>query len=120
MKRLLTWTLEMLLLLAGVAQAADVTGTWQLDVQLDQGSGTPTIVLRQEGAKLSGKYSGQFGEAPVTGTVDGEAIRFEFTVDAGGTTLKARYQGRIESADSMRGTCEYGELASGKWTAKRK
>jgi opacity protein-like surface antigen len=100
--------------------AADVTGTWQLDVQLDQGSGTPTMTLKQEGAKLTGKFSGQFGESEVTGTVDGDSIRFDFTVDAGGAPVKVRYQGKIQSGSAMQGTCEYGEFASGKWTARKK
>jgi hypothetical protein len=120
MRKTLICALVLLGAMAGLASAAGVTGVWQLDVQLDQGSGTPVITLKQEGSKLSGRYSGQFGEAPLAGSVDGSEIAFEFTIDAGGTALKARFRGKIEAGDLMRGTCEYGDVASGKWEGRRK
>jgi hypothetical protein len=43
------------------------------------GTGTPTVVLKQEGETLSGQYSGQLGEAPVTGTIKGNEFTFSFT-----------------------------------------
>jgi len=49
------------------AQAAkvDVTGKWAFNVETAAGSGTPTITFTQDGEKLTGKYSGQLGEAVV-------------------------------------------------------
>src|SRR4051812_13726272 len=40
----------------------DVSGTWTMAVETAAGSGTPTIVLKQDGETLSGHYSGQLGE----------------------------------------------------------
>ncbi|MFV8227053.1 hypothetical protein ACNKXV_13975, partial [Christiangramia aquimixticola] len=49
----------------------DLTGTWTVDVQTDMGSGNPTFVLKQEGEKITGTYSGSLGDSQVTGTLKG-------------------------------------------------
>src|SRR5215467_663957 len=97
-----------LILFAGLAIAADVTGTWQLTVETSQGSGTPTLDLKQQGEQLTGTFHSQiFGDAKVTGTVKGNAIEFAFTGDAGGQSLQVSYKGTIESATAMKGTAAY-------------
>ena len=63
------------------AQATNVTGEWLFNVQTDQGGGTPTLTFKQDGEKLTGKYTGQLGSADLTGTVKGNAIHFTFTID---------------------------------------
>jgi hypothetical protein len=73
-----------LLLFTVLAIAADESCTCQVSVETSQGSGTPTIVLQQEGEKTSG-------------TVKGNATEFGFEGDAGGQTLKDTYKGTIES-----------------------
>src|SRR5262250_1419307 len=74
MKRVLA-TAFSVFVLAAVAFAADVTGTWNATVDLGGGQGgTPTFVLKQDGEKLTGTYSGALGESPVTGTIKGSDI----------------------------------------------
>ena len=34
-----------------IALAADVSGTWQITVETSQGTGTPTVILKQDGEK---------------------------------------------------------------------
>ena len=94
---------------------ADVTGTWVFQVETSAGAGSPTFTFKQEGEKLTGKYSGQLGNAEVSGTVKGHQIEFSFTVDVG----KVTYTGTIEGS-AMKGKVELGDQASGTWTAKRK
>ena len=97
------------------AAAADVTGKWNFSVQLDMGSGSPTFVFQQDGEKLTGTYSGQAGEAELTGTVKENKIQFSFESAFGTVT----YEGTIEEDGTMKGTADYGGQASGTWTAKR-
>jgi hypothetical protein len=67
----------------GAAQAkVDVTGKWAFNVETSAGAGTPTFTFKQDGEKLTGHYTGTFGEADLTGTVKGADITFSFTVDA--------------------------------------
>ena len=67
-----------------VAQGANITGDWTFTVQTDMGAGTPAITFKQDGEKLTGKYTGQLGAADLTGTVKGNDVKFTFTLDAQG------------------------------------
>jgi hypothetical protein len=103
------------------AQAkVDVTGTWAFDVQTDQGSGNPTIVFKQDGEKLTGKYTGTFGEADVAGTIKGNEIAFSFSSEAQGFQLTSSYKGTVESATTMKGTLDISGLGTGTFTATKK
>src|SRR6476659_9831752 len=81
---------------------ADVSGTWLFQVEFSGGSGTPTMTFKQEGEKLTGKYSGQLGEAPLTGTIKGNAIEFAIDVDIQGTAVHIVYSGTVDK-DTMKG-----------------
>lgn len=99
--------------------ALDVSGTWALDVATGAGAGSPTITLVQKGEGLTGRYAGQLGEAPLTGTLKGTAITFQFPVDVQGTSLTVVYTGTVEK-DTMRGTVKLGEAGEGTFTGSRK
>jgi hypothetical protein len=94
--------------------AAEVTGTWKLDVVMDAGSGTATFVFKQDGEKLTGTYQGVLGEANVTGTVKEDKIEFSFS----GRGVDAHYGGKV-TGDTMEGTCEYGQVGSGTFKGKK-
>ncbi len=98
---------------------ADVSGTWALEVTTPAGSGTPTVMLKQDGEKLSGQYSGQLGEAPLTGTIKGADITFSFTVTVEGNSGSVIYTGKVDK-DTMKGTVTLGELGEGTFTGKKK
>jgi hypothetical protein len=95
------------------ASKVDVTGTWKVEVDVGGQAGTPVFTLKQEGDKLTGKYSGSFGEQDVTGNVAGDHVEWKFTIDQGDII----YKGTIDK-DSMKGTTRYGDL-DGTWSAKR-
>jgi hypothetical protein len=99
---------------------ANITGEWNFTVNTGQGSGSPTFTFKQDGENLTGNYKGQFGEAPLTGTVKGADIKFAIKISAQGQELTLTYSGKIENKDSMKGTVVLGELGEGTWTAKRK
>jgi len=96
--------------------AADISGTWMADVNLDAGNGTAKFVLKQTGDKLSGTYNGALGEAQVTGTVKGSDVEWSFeSGDAG----KCTYTGKLEGG-KISGTVVYGQLGKGTFTAEKK
>jgi len=112
---------SLLLVTSAPAQSdVNVTGEWAFTVETPQGSGTPTFTFKQDGEKLTGNYKGQFGEAPLTGTVKGGEIKFTIKISAQGQELTITYSGKIESKDSMKGTAVLGEIGEATWTAKRK
>ena len=104
---------------AGQAAKTDVTGKWLFAVTTGAGSGEPTMTFKQDGEKLTGHYTGQFGEADLTGTVKGADIAFAFSVDVGGQKLDATYTGKVEAKDSIKGTVSYAGVGDGTFTAKK-
>ena len=102
------------------AQKFDLTGEWAFEVQTDQGSGSPTIVLKQDGDKLTGKYKGQLGEGDITGAVSGKTFKFSFSGNAQGTEFTVTYDGEIESSESVQGKVDLAGMASGTFTGKKK
>jgi hypothetical protein len=102
---------------AAVLTAADLTGTWSANVALDVGSGTAVFKFTQSGEMLTGSYTGTFGESKVTGTVKGNQVEFSFDADQAG---KVVYKGTLEGTSKMKGSCEYGALGKGTFTAEKK
>jgi hypothetical protein len=101
-----------------VSAQTNITGKWVLDVQTDAGTGTPTITLKQDGEKLSGHYSGQLGEAELTGSIKGNDFTFSFSGDLQGQAFKVTYTGTV-AKDTMKGTLDLGGMASGTFTGKK-
>jgi hypothetical protein len=107
----------------GAAQSAkvDVTGTWAFTVLSDAGTGTPTVTFKQDGEKLTGHYSSMLvGEADLTGTVKGQTIEFTVRADVQGMPLEFKFNGTIESKDSMKGKLDTGGLGEATFSGKRK
>jgi hypothetical protein len=102
------------------AQKFDLTGEWAFEVQTDQGSGSPTIILKQDGDKLTGKYKGQLGDGDITGTVSGKTLKFSFSGNAQGTEFTVTYDGEIESSESVKGKVDLAGMATGTFTGKKK
>jgi hypothetical protein len=105
------------LLATSVLAAVDLTGTWNCKVVLGEQSGTPTFVLKQQGEKLTGTYSGALGDAPITGTVKGSDVTIDF--EASGAQI--HYAGKVDKdGKKIEGTCDYGGQASGTFLATKK
>ena len=101
------------------AVAADVAGTWNLNVKMSAGTGTPTLVLKQDGETLTGTYTGRFGASPIKGTLNGNAIEFSFTVTGPmGGSGEVTYKGTVDGA-SMSGTVNLGPMGDGTFTGTK-
>lgn len=102
-----------------IPEDVEVTGTWAVTIETPQGTGTPTLILKQEGEKITGTYKGRMGESKVEGTLKGNEIKLQFTLKFQDQEVAITYAGRAEK-ESMKGTAQFGEFGSGTWTAKRK
>ncbi|MBM3812998.1 MAG: hypothetical protein FJW20_15360 [Acidimicrobiia bacterium] len=112
-------TLVFLLLTGGLALAADISGKWVFQVETSGGSGSPTFIIKQDGEKLSGSYSGALGEAKIRGSVKGEEVTIEFDAEGGGQSAVITYKGKIESPKKMSGTVKMATFAAGTWTGTK-
>ena len=101
------------------AQEVDVSGTWNMTVQSQQGTTNPTVTLEQDGQSLTGRYSSQtLGNADVTGSVDGNEITFSFTANVGGQSVPVSYTATVEG-EEMSGSLNLAGQAAGSFTATR-
>jgi hypothetical protein len=109
--------LALAILLTVTLFAADISGTWDMKVDLGNQGGSPRFVLKQDGEKLTGTYSGQLGEASVHGTVKGNDVVIDFEVSG----AAIHYVGKLDSTgNKMEGTVDYGGLASGTFTGSKR
>ena len=106
-------------LAATAADPQDVTGTWTMNVETAMGSGTPTFTLTQEGQDITGTYEGYFGTAPVTGSLDGDAVTLSIEVSAQGQDMTVDYVGTVDG-DTMTGKVLFGSFGEGTFEGTRK
>jgi hypothetical protein len=105
--------------LPAAPEATDVTGTWDLTVEMQGGTAHPSITLKQEGEKITGTYQGQMGKSNLEGIIKGDDIRFAVTLKFQDVTYTVTYAGTIDG-DTMKGTARFGDAGSGTWSAKRR
>lgn len=99
---------------------SNISGKWIMDVRLEAGSGTPSFDLTQEGETITGTYTGQLGEAPVTGTIKDNNIELNIKVAAMGQEIAMLYTGILKEDGGMKGTVKIGQFGEGTFTGKKK
>lgn len=97
----------------------NVSGTWDLTLKLHEATATPTIILHQEGEKITGTYDGSLGKTSLEGNITGKNIRFVVSFKFVELTLSATYSGTFDDG-TMKGSVQFSAGGSGSWTAQRK
>jgi len=98
---------------------ADVAGKWELTVETSAGTGSPSVLFKQDGETLTGTYSSQvFGEQHVTGTIKGNAITFAFKGSFQGNEVTVTYTGTVDGS-AMKGKVALSGLGEGTFTGKK-
>ncbi|MBN2409461.1 MAG: amidohydrolase family protein [Candidatus Aminicenantes bacterium] len=102
---------------AAAKPTVNVSGKWEFDIQ---GAGLKvTMDLVQEDTGLSGRMSTPFGAFDFTGgTVSGNQIDFETTLQVGGQSIDLYFSALVEG-DRMTGSVVQGTEGSAEFTAKR-
>jgi hypothetical protein len=97
--------LFLLMALALAASAADVSGTWKGSMETPGGAMESTIVLKADGAKLTGSMQGgPGGDMKIDeGKVDGDKVSFSVSMEFG----KLVYAGTF-TADEMKLKMSFG------------
>jgi hypothetical protein len=97
---------------------ADLTGTWNFKVVTENGTGTPSVSIRQQGDSISGTYeSGRMGTLPFKGAVKGNTFVFAVNT-SGGATLT--FNGTIVDNDNVAGNVDFGGQGGATFTGERK
>jgi hypothetical protein len=121
--RLLTLCAVLLLVAIVPAFAADFSGTWNANVEFENGmQGAPSFTLKQAGSNLTGTFTNpNLNNQPLTGTVTGDSFAFDVTAEVQGVSLKISYKGKLEGGKLV-GTVSRtvnGETMLGKFTATK-
>jgi len=102
----------------GAQSAPDVTGEWEAEYVTPLGPQELKIYLQQEGPRISGHTSSEFGEFPVRGSISGSDVKFSWTEVDGGKNVLISVTGKIDG-DKITGTATVGERGSGAFRAER-
>ncbi|MBP6771489.1 MAG: hypothetical protein KA154_00750 [Gemmatimonadaceae bacterium] len=95
---------------------ADVTGKWAFAVVTENGTGTPSVVLKQEGEKLTGTYeSARMGIRNIEGSVKKDSISFALK----GGEVELTFKGKVVDKDNLEGVVDLGGQGGATFTAKR-
>lgn len=100
------------------AQSTNVSGNWGVTLKTPDGPTKASLVLKQEGEKLTGAYKGQFGESPLEGAVKGNEIKFTVKVKAQGQEFLLEYVGAIEDG-MMKGKVKLGNMGEADFSGGR-
>ena len=94
--------------ITAAAAKIDLTGHLERHFELANMTATPTIVLKQDGDKLTGDYiSAQYGKFPLTGDVKGTEVTFSVAMNIEGNGLNATYTGVVDKDGSLKGSVDY-------------
>lgn len=112
----------LVLMLATLVMAADVTGKWTAQVPGRGGQTTETTFnFKVEGDKLTGTMSSQMGEAAISdGKVSGDDISFSVTREVQGNSFKIIYKGKVAGEEiKFTRTIEGRDVPPTEFTAKK-
>ena len=102
------------------AQALDVSGEWAMTVNTDNGQIPVTLVLKQEGEKVTGTIRSEMGEQVLEGTMKEKTLSFAFPyATPDGTSMTVTMTGIVDGT-SIKGSFDAGGMMTGEWTATKK
>lgn len=101
--------------------AADITGSWAVDGNLN---GTPIsfdCAFQQMEKKLTGTCKAYQFDVTATGTIDEDNIQFSYTYNFAGEPYKCTYTGKLTSATEVKGAITVAgiEGSKGEFVAKK-
>ncbi len=95
-----------------------IDGNWNLTMQSPMGARDVKAELTSSGNAIGGNFTGAQGAAPVTGTIDGNAVKFSATVPGPMGQLELTFSGSLDG-DAMSGTVQFGAFGSGSFSGKK-
>ena len=103
----------------GVVAQATLTGEWAMSFTTPRGGRSEyTLYLTQEGPRLTGHLTSEYGETPVKGTVNGEEVKLAWSIMENGKPLDISVTATAKG-DAINGTIKLGTVGEGPLTAER-
>ena len=99
-----------------------LTGKWVMTMEMEVGTATTALVLKQEKTELTGTYTGRYGTYPLVGKIDAKKVEFVVTINAEGTETLMSFWGELKTTpdgETMSGGADLGGMGEAGWFAKR-
>ncbi len=97
-----------------------LTGKWDMSLDMSMGQSKPTLVVKQDGQKITGTYTGRYGTFPIEGSLKGTAISFSVTIDVSSEKVEMTFTGDVApDGQSMKGDADLAQAGDGTWMAVR-
>jgi L-seryl-tRNA(Ser) seleniumtransferase len=100
------------------APPAGLAGQWDVEISFSLGTAKHSLSIEQEGKRLVGTHRGETLAGDLTGSVNGNDVRFRSSHKIEGTRLGYNFTGSLKG-DTLEGTVEMGEYGEAKWKAVR-
>ena len=92
---------------------AKLVGTWDMTLETPQGTRNFPLVIKEENGKLTPSQPFTMAE------IKGSDVKMKMKVKVQEMDMEISYTGKLEG-DTMKGEADFGGLATGTWSAKRK
>lgn len=104
----------------GPPAPVDLSGSWTFTVVTENGTGTPAVVLEQDGSEVIGTYaSPRLGTRRLVGTVQGDTLTFRLAPGEGGADVIMTFTGTIQDDGDIAGTVDFGGMGGAAFRARR-
>jgi len=104
MKRLLA--ISAFLFASSAFAATDLTGKWTVHNSIAGNENDQECILRVTDNKITGSCKSQDKDLPVTGTVDGNKVTWQFQSEYNGSPLTLIYKATLDDSNKLAGTVE--------------
>src|SRR5262245_45105287 len=94
-------------------------GKWDVTIKTPGGDFPATANFTEEGGKLTGTFGSQMGEVPVTGTIEGKALKLTMMAKTPQGDLTIELSGDVDGDSIVNGKAEIAGMGQMEWTAKR-
>ena len=102
-----------------LAQSANVSGIWELEMMWPETTSTGSCIFEQQGESLAGSCGGDERFA-VRGRVDGNRVSWQFDVAQGGAAGRMEFSGELDGQETtIRGSCTIVGANSGTFRMKK-
>jgi len=104
---------------AAATSMGGASGKWDVMVKTPGGDFPATATLNETSGTLSGTFGSQMGEVPVTGSVDGTAVKISMVAQTPQGDLTVVMTGELDGDSIVNGKAEIAGMGQMEWSAKR-
>ena len=95
-----------------------MAGEWDVSFASPQGPQDFTMYVVQQGPRLTGRLTSEYGEFPLRGTIDGAAFTITWSLPDRDRSVEVTFTGKVDG-DSLSGTAKLGTRGSGPLSGTR-